>query len=39
MAAKLELYGKQKAKREGSKVVSSAGVISTLNTVFHEAQL
>lgn len=36
---KLGLCGKLKAKGEGSKPISSAGVISALNTVFGKAQL
>lgn len=38
MAGKLELCGKLKGKREGSKLVFSAGAISSLNRVFSKAQ-
>lgn len=39
MTRKLGLYRKLKDKREGSKLVFSAGVISILNTVFRKAQM
>lgn len=39
MAGKLGLFGELEVKREESRLVFSAGVLSSLNTVFRKAQI